>query len=70
VANFSRLLGIAALMVIALFAMPAVAFACPVCGLAGTQDNWAAYGSMSVMLSILPLGMIGGIGYWVIRKYR
>ena len=61
---------IASLTVASLLATPAVALACPVCGLAGTQDNWAAYGAMSVILSVLPLGMIGGIIFWAVKRYR
>jgi hypothetical protein len=50
--------------------VPGVALACPVCGVAGTRDNWAAYLSMSVMLSVLPLGFIGGIGLWIYFKSK
>ena len=48
-------------MLIAMLAAPAVALACPVCGLASTGDNQSSYVSMSVMLSALPLGMIAGM---------
>jgi hypothetical protein len=47
---------------------PAAAWACPVCGLAGTGDNTWAYGAMSFMLSAVPLGVIGGIVFWVSRR--
>jgi hypothetical protein len=49
-------------------AAPAVALACPVCGLAGTSDNTWAYGAMSVMLSAVPLGMIVGVSTWLVRR--
>ena len=45
-------------------------FACPVCGLASAADNQSSYVSMSVMLSVLPLGMMGGFAYWLYRKSR
>jgi len=45
--------------------VPGLALACPVCGVAGTRDNWQAYLSMSVMLSVVPLSFIGGIATWI-----
>jgi len=48
---------------------PRIAFACPVCG-PGTQDAAWAYLGMTVVLSGLPLLMIGGVGYWVYRRHR
>jgi hypothetical protein len=47
---------------------PRVALACPVCGLATASDNAWAYTAMTVMLTVLPLGMIGGVVYWVSRR--
>ena len=44
--------------------------ACAVCGLTGTQDNWQAYRSMTVMMSGLPLAMIGGLAFWFYRRYK
>lgn len=49
-------------------AAPAVAFACPVCGASGLSDNSWAYGAMTAVLSGLPLGMIGGVLFWVHRR--
>lgn len=49
---------------------PGSAWACSVCGLAGVRDNWAAYGIMSVILSLLPLGMIGSITLWLAKRSR
>jgi hypothetical protein len=51
-----------------LLVVPAPAWACPVCGMVGTGDNAWAYIVMSVMLTVLPLGMIGGAVYWVSRR--
>ena len=45
--------------------LPAALFACPVCGLAGSADNTWAYAAMSVVLSAVPLGIIGGIVFWL-----
>jgi hypothetical protein len=55
---------------IVLLAFPAAALACPVCGLAGTGDNSDAYVEMSVMLSVVPLGMIGGVAFWLFRRSK
>ena len=46
---------------------PAQALACPVCALVGSGDNTWAYKAMSVMLILLPLGMIGGAVLWLSR---
>ena len=46
---------------------PAQAIACPVCALVGSGDNAWAYTAMSVMLILLPLGMIGGAVFWLSR---
>ena len=47
---------------------PAQALACPVCALVGSGDNTWAYKAMSVMLIMLPLGMIGGAVLWLYRR--
>ena len=48
--------------------IPSVALACPVCGAGGNEDNAWAYTVMSAILTVLPLGMIGGVVYWVARR--
>jgi hypothetical protein len=53
---------------VALATAPAVLLACPVCGAGGNEDNAWAYTVMSVVLTVLPLGMIGGVVYWVARR--
>ena len=55
---------VAALLLIA----PGPALACPVCGLAGTDDSNSAYVAMTIMLSALPLGMIAGVAIWIRRR--
>ncbi len=57
-------------LTIAMTVVPAVLFACPVCGLASASDNQSSYVSMSVMLSALPLSMMAGIVFWLYRKNR
>ena len=59
---------VGAFAVIALTLMPTPAFACSVCGLAGPGDSGWAYVVMSVILSALPLGMIGGTVFWVYTR--
>jgi hypothetical protein len=55
------------IVVLLVFGVPAAALACPVCGTAGANDNGWAYFAMTIVLSGLPLGMMGGVGYWVYR---
>ena len=42
--------------------------ACAVCGLSGTADNSLAYLVMTIVMSALPLVMIGGVSWWVYRR--
>jgi hypothetical protein len=49
---------------------PESALACPVCGLAGSDESGTAYVAMTVMLSALPLGMIAGVALWVRRRLK
>jgi hypothetical protein len=39
-----------------------------VCGTPGTEEAGRAYFTMTLVLSGLPLAMIGGVGYWVYRR--
>ncbi|MCC7042358.1 MAG: hypothetical protein IT183_00710 [Acidobacteria bacterium] len=63
-----RTLRRSAAAILFMLATPAVALACPVCGTAGPNDNGWAYFAMTIVLSGLPLGMIGGVVYWVHRR--
>jgi hypothetical protein len=47
---------------------PGLLLACPVCGLASGLNNQSSYALMSLVLSVLPLGMIAGVGFWVYRR--
>src|SRR5262245_24378791 len=62
--GFRRIVGIAGGL---LTAAPASVLACPVCGLVGTSDNTWAYQTMSAMLTLLPLAMIGATVWWFAR---
>jgi hypothetical protein len=48
--------------------LPELALACPVCGTPGSEDAGWAYLAMTLILSGLPLAMIGSVGYWVYRR--
>lgn len=59
-----------ALVVLALaFGLPAAAGACPVC-IGPEQESRDAFVLTTVLLSVLPLGMIGGVVGWVWRLSR
>jgi hypothetical protein len=42
--------------------------ACAVCGLIGTEESGLAYLTMTLIMSALPLVMIGGVSWWVYRR--
>lgn len=52
----------------ALAMIPAVAQACPACMVTDPQ-NAGTYLGMTLMMSALPLGMVGGLAYWLWRRY-
>jgi MYXO-CTERM domain-containing protein len=45
------------------------ALACAVCG-AGNDPSQGSYVTMSIIISLLPLAMLGGILAWVIIRVR
>lgn len=50
---------------------PALALACPVCGVGTNEANRRAFIGSTIFLSLLPLAMIGGLvawGVWRVRK--
>jgi hypothetical protein len=53
-----------------LLAVPSIAAACPVCGLASGGGNEWAYTAMSAILSVLPLGMMIGGSVWLYRRVK
>jgi high-affinity Fe2+/Pb2+ permease len=60
--------GAAVLLALVLGAVwPAVGAACPVC-VGGPERNRAAFFGTTVLLSLLPLGMIGAGAWWLARR--
>jgi len=49
--------------------VPSSVQACAVC-FSGNQETLNAYYGTAIVLSILPLAMVGGIVYWVYKKYK
>lgn len=49
-------------------AAPAAALACAVCGTSGMENNSWAYFAMTMVLSGLPIAMVGGVVFWVYRR--
>lgn len=45
------------------------ASACSVCFVSSEATMMAYYGT-AIALSLLPIGMVGGLAYWVYRKYK
>ena len=59
-------MGLALLLVVVL---PDVAHACPVC-FDSRDENRQAFLATTALLSLLPLGMVGGVGLWMRKRYR
>jgi len=49
--------------------LPESGAACPVC-FDTTEENRMAFMLTTVLLSLLPLGMVGGVGMWVLKRAR
>ena len=62
-------LSIAVLALVLLAALPDVSYACDVC-MAASADGGRAFVVTTAFLSLLPLGMVGGVGYWLRNKSR
>jgi len=61
---------IAVAVVAVLFAVvPETAAACPVC-FDSSEENRLAFLATTALLSLLPLGMVGGAGLWIRKKVR
>ena len=52
-----------------LVVLPDVAWACPVCFDASAENRWAFLGT-AILLTFLPLGMVGGVGLWMKKRFR
>ncbi|MBI1909460.1 MAG: hypothetical protein HYS22_04760 [Deltaproteobacteria bacterium] len=48
---------------------PALALACPSCYWADARNLWAYYGS-TILMSLLPLLLLGVLGWWVYRLMK
>jgi len=59
-------LPLALLLVVAL---PDVAHACPVC-FDPREENRFAFLATTVFMSLVPLGMVGGVGLWLRKRAR
>jgi hypothetical protein len=46
---------------------PGISLACSVCGAGNGTDAWALL-RMTIVMSLVPLGLIGGAVYWVYRR--
>ncbi|MDH5674221.1 MAG: hypothetical protein OEZ06_18850 [Myxococcales bacterium] len=49
---------------------PASALACAVCFSAKDEANRDAFLTMTAFMTLLPLAMLGGALYWVVRRMR
>ena len=61
---------IASAAFIALGSLPGAAHACPVCFSAKDEAQRQAFFDTTIFLTLLPLVMIGGFIYWVVRRVR
>lgn len=52
-----------------LLTLPEKASACAVC-FATTEENRMAFLATTAILSLLPLGMVGGLGAWLRKRSR
>lgn len=52
-----------------LLALPSVGLACPAC-VDTTAENRAAFLQTAAALTLLPLGMVGGVGMWIRKRSR
>ena len=62
-------LGIVALALTALLMLPAAAHACAVC-FDSSDENRRAFLVTTAFLTLLPLGMVGGVGLWLRKRAR
>lgn len=66
---FGPRLGIVALALAALLVLPDAAHACPVC-FDSSDENRRAFIVTTAFLTLLPLGMVGGVGLWLRKRAR
>lgn len=63
-----RVLPIAALLVLLL--APELADACTVCAANDDNGTQSAFRFSTAFLTVLPLALIGGVGWWLARRIR
>lgn len=56
-------------LILSVIIAPSTVFACAVCFTAKEETLNAYYGT-AILLSILPLAMVGGLIFWVHRRYK
>ena len=56
------------LAMVLLLVLPEVVYACPVC-FDSSDENRQAFLATAAMLTLLPLGMVGGIGLWMRGRF-
>ena len=49
--------------------LPDTAYACPVC-FDSRDENRMAFFTTALLLTFLPLGMVGGVGLWMKKRFR
>ena len=59
----------AAVVGILLLSAPAALYACPVCFDPREQNRLAFFGT-TVFMSLLPLGLVAGVGLWLRKRAR
>jgi hypothetical protein len=57
------------LVLLLLVALPDAAHACPVC-FDPREENRVAFLATTIFMSVVPLGMVGGLGLWLRRRAR
>lgn len=58
-----------ALALVLLVGVPELAFACPVC-FDGGDESRRAFVATTALLTLLPLGMVSGVGLWLRWRAR
>ncbi len=57
-------------LAVAILELPGVALACPVCFASKNEANRVAFVGTTILMTSLPVAMIGGAIYWVARRSR
>ena len=60
---------VVAIALVLVSAFPSEAHACPMC-FDSSAENRMAFLMTAIALTVLPLGMVSGIGVWLRKKFR